>query len=189
MAFLSTACFTVLPLSYTKINGECAISLRDFLPDPVSSSSIGCYVGSFSQSYDRPTTSIWEDARRTKEIIRGIMTNGAPDIPATYLKNIPDMEAWFTGKLGQKRSSAWEISNVGPLVKLEGEDHQYKMVSLLFSQSASACSGAIKVSVATGRDGRLSLGFSWQRGIVEDSMVHGVVRNIEESIQQITDSS
>lgn len=189
MSVLAESCFQVLPPSYTKINGDCAISLRDFLPAPITATSMGCYVGSFSQSYNRDSSSIWEDARRTKAKIRDIVANGAPDIPSTYLKHIPDMEAWFNGKFGKRRAAAWEISNVGPLAKLEGDDQAYRMESLLFSQSSSACSGAIKISVATGRDGRLSLGFTWQEGIVEDEVARDFMRRVNELIQQITGST
>lgn len=56
---------------------------------------------------------------------------------------------------------------------------------MLFSQSASACSGAIKVSGVTGRDERLALGFSWQEGVVDDGTVERLVAKLLEEIEEI----
>lgn len=85
--------------------------------------------------------------------------------------------------MGQARPTALELSNVGKLAP-SNQPKDYELQSILFSQSAGACSGAIKVSAATGRDGRLTLGFSYQEGVVEDGMVEGMVQAFESILQK-----
>lgn len=87
-------------------------------------------------------------------------------MPAGFLRHVPDMHRWFGEKLGRQRLSAFELSDVGKLGPLKRQV-DYRIGSLLFSQSASACSAAVKVSAVTGRDERLALGFSWQEGVVD----------------------
>jgi hypothetical protein len=85
--------------------------------------------------------------------------------------------------MGQGRPTALEESNEGKLAP-SNQLKDYELRSLLFSQSAGECSGAIKASAATGRDGRLTLGFSYQEGVVEDRMVEGVIQKFESILQE-----
>lgn len=94
-------------------------------------------------------------------------------MPVGYLAFIPDMHSWMQNKLTKKRAAAFDLSNIGTaLTRKPGRGHsQFKIESMLFSQSSSACSAAIKISVGTGPDGRLVFGFSWQEGIVDDAII------------------
>ncbi|KAJ3519843.1 hypothetical protein NM208_g13962 [Fusarium decemcellulare] len=183
MSLIAVAFFRLLPKEYTMIQGDCAVSLRRFLPADIDQRSVGCYVGSFSEVYNRDTLSPWKDAKRTKSIIDETLRKRGTDMPVAYLKHVPNLIQWLAGKMGKKRWAAWELSNVGGLglasdVKLEDGLIQ----SIMFSQSASTCSGAVKVSAASGRDGRLGLGFTWQDGIVDDELVHELIKNVVEMI-------
>lgn len=178
---LVAATFRCLPMEYTIIKADCAISLRPWLPSPVAASSIGCFVDNFSETYHRsPFT--WNECRRTKTTIERISQQKQGDLCRT-LRQIPDLKAWFEKKMGQARPTALELSNVGKLAP-SNQPKDYELQSILFSQSAGACSGAIKVSAATGRDGRLTLGFSYQEGVVEDGMVEGMVQAFESILQK-----
>lgn len=112
-------------------------------------------------------------------------------MPVGYLKHVGgDMESWLSGKLGKKRAAAWELSNVG-VVGPAGSDGegQYKMERMLFSQSASACSGAVKVSVVTGRDQQLGFCFSWQEGIVDESLAERIVSTFKQLLESVVEST
>jgi hypothetical protein len=56
---------------------------------------------------------------------------------------------------------------------------------MLFSQSASACSAAIKVSAVTGPDGRLDLGFTWQEGVIDSDMVERIKEFLSDEVQRL----
>lgn len=187
MSLIAGAFFRVLPPEYTAVQGDCAVSLRRFLPDYIDQRSAGCYVGSLSEIYSRESQSIWKDAKRTKKTIDETLQLRGGDMPVGYLKHVPDISGWLSGKIGKRRWTAWELSNVGGFDDAPGlkiEDRQIQ--SVMFSQSASACSGAVKVSAASGRDGRLGLGFTWQQGIVGDEVVKELVQSLIDLIQEIT---
>ncbi|KAI8720333.1 hypothetical protein NCS52_00478400 [Fusarium sp. LHS14.1] len=187
MSLIAGAFFRVLPPEYSIVQGDCAVSLRRFLPDEIDQRSAGCYVGSLSEVYNRESQSIWKDAKRTKKTIDETLQLRGADMPVGYLKHVPDISGWLSGKIGKRRWAAWELSNAGGFDDAPGlkvEDHQVQ--SVMFSQSASACSGAVKVSAASGRDGRLGLGFTWQQGIVGDEVVKELVQSLIDLIQEIT---
>ncbi|KAJ0376294.1 hypothetical protein COL26b_005495 [Colletotrichum chrysophilum] len=186
MALMAAAFFKVIPDNYDTLQGDCAVSLRHLLPGPINDRSTGCYVGSFSEQYSRSAdpASMWSDARRTKATIDEVTRKRGADMPVGYLRHVADdMSGWLSGKLGKKRAAAWEISNVG-VVGSAGKvtETEFKMERMLFSQSASATSGAIKVSVVTGRDGQLGFAFSWQEGIVEKRLAEELVSTFRESL-------
>ncbi|KAI8676476.1 hypothetical protein NCS56_00535300 [Fusarium sp. Ph1] len=187
MSLIAGAFFRALPPEYSVIQGDCAVSLRRFLPDDIDQRSAGCYVGSLSEIYNRESQSIWKDAKRTKKTIDETLQLRGADMPVGYLKHIPDISGWLSGKMGKRRWAAWELSNVGGFDDAPGlkiEDRQIQ--SVMFSQSASACSGAVKVSAASGRDGRLGLGFTWQEGIVGDEEVKKLIQGLVDLIQETT---
>jgi NRPS condensation-like uncharacterized protein len=180
---LVAAIFQCLPSEYTTIKADCAISLRPWLPSPVTATSIGCFIDSFSETYQRSPFS-WNECHRTKKAIERVLQQKRGDDLCGNLHRIPDLKSWLEKKMGQARPSALELSNVGKLTP-STLPKEYEIESLLFSQSAGACSGAIKVSAATGRDGRLIVGFSYQEGVVEDGMVENVIQGFESILREV----
>ncbi|EXJ65764.1 uncharacterized protein A1O5_11005 [Cladophialophora psammophila CBS 110553] len=173
-AMLVAALFTHVPPDYTTIKSDCAVSLRQWLPNPINADSMGVFVDTFFMTHERaPFT--WEEARRIKNRIDQVMQEKGGDGLLEKLSRIADFESWMKGKMGRRRTTSLELSNVGHLGPSQA-DKDYQIESLLFSQSAGASSGAIKVSAVSGRDGRLTLGFSWQEGVVENQVVQDVVR-------------
>jgi hypothetical protein len=175
MSLAAATLFRILPTEYTVLQGDCAISLRRYVDDAiVSDSDMGCWVGTCSHVYRRGESSLWEGGRDTKDTIQAAIARGTEDMPVACLDFVLDMLAWFQDKMGRKRWAAFEMSNVGTVSSIATrKDHgtAYGMETVLFSQSASGCAGAIKISVATGRDGRLAVGFTWQLHVVENSTV------------------
>lgn len=172
-AMIVAAVFEQLPGEYTTLTTDCAVSLRGWFPSPVTAQSMGSFVDTFTQVYHRSPFS-WEEARRTRDTIDKVVKQQRGDDLVGKLSRIPDLKAWTEAKMGHARSSSIEMSNVGRLAPSTATD-DYQIEGLLFSQSAGACSGAIKVCAVTGRDGRLNLGFTWQEGVVEETMIHSVV--------------
>ena len=185
MSLMALSLFDVLPPEYVSLYGDCAVSLRNFLPEPVTSQSRECYVGSFGQVYQRKPGSLWDEAKTTKNTIDETLAGMGENMPVGYLRHIPNLKQWFEDKMGQRRWAAFELSNVGALSSPETAETTYQIEDVIFSQSASACSGAIKVSVVSGRTGNLSLGFSWQKGVVEDEMVKEVMARMGRRINDM----
>lgn len=184
MSLLADSFFQVIPSSFEALYGDCAISTRRFLPDPIDEQSMGCYVSVFREKYHRGAEhSIWDETERTRSTMNAVLAKQGADSPFGYLKLVPDLADWFKQKLGKKRWAAWELSNVGAMPKSEENgDRGPRIESLLFSQSASACSAVVKVSVATGRDGRMGFCFSWQDGAVDEGVVRGVIDRFSQHI-------
>lgn len=113
------------------------------------------------------------------------------------LMRVPDVEGWLLGGIGGRRAAAFELSNVGVLAAAPGGaveggaegDGLCAIERVVFSQSASATAGAVKVSAVTGRDGVLVLGFSWQVGVVEDGVVEGVMEKFGELADMVVHGS
>lgn len=186
MSLAATTLFRILPPEHTVLQGDCAISLRRYLDDAIiGDSHMGCWVGTCSHVYQRGESSLWVGGRDTKDTIQAAIARGVEDMPVACLAFVPDMLAWFRDKIGKKRWAAFELSNVGTVGRTatrKDPSADYEMETLLFSQSASACAGVIKISVATGRDGRLTLGFTWQLHAVESSMATRFVHLFTQSL-------
>jgi hypothetical protein len=80
--------------------------------------------------------------------------------------------------------SAFELSNVGPSFTTQ-RGSNVEIESILFSQSASACSAAIKVSAVTGQNGRSALGFAWQEGVVETEIIKNIKTIVKEELERL----
>ncbi|KAL2842401.1 alcohol acetyltransferase [Aspergillus pseudoustus] len=182
---IAASLFSVLPLRYHTLQTECAVSLRRFLQDPVTGTSLGCYVGTLSIPYSRIPSFTWSEARRTKEIIEQVIAKKGGDMPVGYLQHVPNMHQWMLRKLGHTRASGFELSNVGRVSDPQG-GYRFEIQGMLFSQSSSACSAAIKVSAVTGRDGRSVLGFTWQEGIVESDMIEQIKEALQAQVEGLT---
>ncbi|KAJ5410651.1 Alcohol acetyltransferase [Penicillium crustosum] len=182
---IATCIFSVLPSTYHTLQGDCAVSLRGFLTEPVTATTLGCYVGSLSVIYRRKPSFDWNETRRTKVAIEYAMAQKGGDMPVGYLPLIQNQHHWMLQKLGRNRKSAFELSNIGASSTLRGGSN-FEIKSMLFSQSSSACSAAIKVSAVTGRDGRLVLGFTWQEGAIEAGMIQEVQSALNGEIGRLT---
>ena len=187
MSIMARSCFEALdPEEYTVLYGDCAVSLLRFADVNLDARSMGCYVTAFSAEYDRDSSDVWDEAKRTKTVINEVLSRKGSDSAASYLHHVPDINHWLQAKLGKRRWSAWELSNVGTVTKRDENDHAaYSIKSVLFSQSASATGPAVKVSVASGRDGKLSLAFSYQEGIVSLQDIDCILRNVEAFLSDI----
>lgn len=193
MAAMASAMFAKLPERYTTLVGDCAVSVRHLMPAPVTARSMGCYVGTFTETYSRPagsetaSESLRADSQRTKATIVAALSSRCAECPIGLLNRIADVGGFFSAKLGQKRWGAFELSNVGTLEDTTPapDESRYDLESLLFSQSAGATSPVLKISVASGKDGRLGFSFSWQQGVVEDDLIIEVIAAFKRTLLDI----
>jgi Alcohol acetyltransferase len=181
---ISEGLFSILPERVTALYLKCAMSLRDWLPKPITNQSTGKFSGSFSQRHRRQSFS-WDETRRCRQTIKRIMDEKGQGMPFSHPSTMAvDLRSWFESKIGKPRMSAFEWSNVGHLKRAE-DTGSYNANTLLFSQSAGATSGALKISLATGPDGALTVGISWQHGVVEDYVVAHLLEEVPKRIRTL----
>jgi Alcohol acetyltransferase len=154
---------------------------------------------------DSTASSFWSQARRSLQNLKKILSDPTADNPlaATTLLAETDigLDEYMLSKIGKKRQVSYEVSNIGTFVQQEHYDGKevsvLEMGRAIFSQSAVAMTTPLKVSVATGVDGRLNLGVTWQAGGVvtvagdqdykqeEIFVVEGLIRGLRTFIEQI----
>lgn len=173
---LASTLFNLLPVHYTTLVCDGAVSLRRWLKAPVDQTSMGCWVGSFSETYKRKRFS-WDEARRSGQTIELAVSKGGTDMSVGCFHFIEDFNGYLSAKIGKKRSISFELSNVGAIRRYAAY-RPWQLGRVLFSQSANAVGGAFKVSVATGNDMRLNLGFSWQEDILEEPFMNQVIQDV-----------
>jgi hypothetical protein len=164
---------------------ECTIpvSLRRFLPSPVTEASMGVWIDAFS-SYFSTSTFVkgfnWEEARRCKGDISRYLEKG--DVNVGKFKGVGDMRSLFLERVGRERVSSFEVSNLGCIGVEKGE---WEMGRVVFSRSAFASGSAFSVGVVTGPDGCAVLAFVWQEGVVSEELMEGVIKGVKEVIEGI----
>ena len=125
---------------------------------------------------DTLTATIWTTARRIREEIAARSANITHNNIMALMRHVSDWTRFHTSRDKQPRSNSWECSNVGALAAL---DTCVKVRRVLFSNGAMVTGAAVGMNVASAPDGHLTIGLSWQEGIVEDNMVEGLGRALE----------
>lgn len=195
----AAAILTELPAEYSVVRCDGAISMRRWLPkDIVTEDSLGDWVSRYVEEHRRPGGSAqsntkaidlfsWEEARRVRKTIETELNKKGEDSVVGLLKYAGDIHGRFKGKMGKKREETFEISNIG-VYKVgftQEKDCEWKVGRIVFSQCADVCGPAIGVSLATGGDGCLNIGFSWLEGIVEGTWMDQMMDTLRELVEEI----
>jgi Alcohol acetyltransferase len=177
-----------------------ALSFRRWLPvDLVDKDSIGTWVSRYafehrfvprdnSSQSDAIKLFSWEEARKVKATIQKEIDNQGKDSVVGLLKYAGDLNKFSTKNIGKPRTESFEFSNIGTFghdKHEDGEESSWKVGRVVFSQSADVTGAAIEVSVVTGYDGSLNVGFSWLDGIVEGSMMEGVIGTFKRTVEEV----
>jgi hypothetical protein len=91
--------------------------------------------------------------------------------------------------VGKERGGSFELSNVGRFEERKIDDQlwegeQWKVGSMVFGQIASVMSSAILVTVITGGDGGMTLGFAWQENVVGKEVVERLTFRVGNSVYE-----
>ncbi|EFE31683.1 uncharacterized protein ARB_01282 [Trichophyton benhamiae CBS 112371] len=191
---LAGALFRHIPEQYTRLASEGAISARRWLTDGrITEDSIGVWVGVYYEHYSRASlvndddddddafAFPWDEARRAKQTIDTALSRRGSNSPVGLLKYVRDyVGEIFLPKLGQERELSFEVSNIGVFTAGQA-DEEPRIERMVFTQSANVFGCAISTSVVTGADGCLVLGFSWQRGVVEDRLMDAFLASVKQA--------
>ncbi|XRM46386.1 Alcohol acetyltransferase [Aspergillus tubingensis] len=182
-AAVARALLTHLPVKYTKVQMNGAISCRRWLKGgEITDQSMGVWVMDFAESFYRnevnrnPDTFPWDQARKSRATIEQALGREGKNAGTCLLKHIDNFQDLFRGKIGKDRDESFEVSNVGVLQSKQEEDPSRPQTTrAMFSQTPSALGAALEVSSITGGDGCLVLGITWQTGVVEPELVNAVI--------------
>ncbi|KAL4755962.1 putative alcochol-O-acetyl transferase crmB [Aspergillus foveolatus] len=135
----------------------------------------------------------WDRAEQVSSALGSYLANtspsGEPYTAIAAFLGIDDLGAVFQSLIGSPRDAAFEVTNVGlfepastpPPTTEEAttkSDSHWEISTVRLSRSAAVTGAAVTVSVATGGDGGLAIGFTWQEGVVEEDVVKRVKEGI-----------
>jgi Alcohol acetyltransferase len=186
---IASAIFSAIPDTFDSLECTIPVSLRRFLPEPISENVIGVYLDAFSAHYDRTPNAhaLWPEAQRSRGLINDYLKTNGEKVNVAKFKQIRDMRAFFLGRVGKERGTSFDVSNLG-IMKVEADEKEpWKMGKVVFSRSAFVSGSAIAAGVVTGADGCLTIGFCWQERVVENAMVEIVIETVRARIESIAD--
>ncbi|KAG2014883.1 hypothetical protein GB937_006341 [Aspergillus fischeri] len=196
---VAAALFDNLPSTVQALTCIIPVSLRPWLklPRQAADNAIGTYFDATrvqltradQPSQDPSLVDIWSGARQVSRSINDylcdVSPSGEPYTSVVVFKTIPDVSVVFHSMLGKPRDAAFEVTNVGLFspAAIPGTS-LWKVGSVLLSRSAAVPGAAVTVSVVTGGDGIMALGFSWQEGVVEDGFIASVRQGVRKYFEK-----
>ncbi|CAH0051385.1 unnamed protein product [Clonostachys solani] len=193
-SIIAQVLFNALPSTEEALTCIIPVSLRPWLkiPSDTSIAAIGTYFDAMKVQFiraDMPphSDSTWVRAGKVSKAINEYLGNvspsGEPYTAVSVFKNLPDLCPIFTSMIGNPRDAAFEVTNIGRFTPGVGTDTernvQWEVGKVMLSRSAVASGAAVTVSVATGGNGSMSIGFSWQNDIVEDGLIHNLIQEVK----------
>jgi hypothetical protein len=197
------AMFDVLPTTAEALTCIIPVSLRPWLQlsQETANRAVGTYFDAtrilFTRSDHDGTTGFWSGSRKAagslNEYRKNVSPSGEPYTAVAAFKNIADVTAIFKGLPGNPRDAGLELTNVGlfPSAVVANDASEeagpgaaaWQVGKVLLSRSAVVSGAAVTVSVATGGNGSMTVGFSWQDGVVADDMVHQVSNKVAQCLE------
>lgn len=201
-SIIASVLFRTLPQTEEALTCIIPISLRPWLSTPreAANAAIGTYFDATRVKLTKPdqntqdvgSTDIWPGASQVSKAMKDYLCNvspsGEPYTAIAVLKGIPDFSVICGAMLGQPRDAAFEVTNVGqipaPASPQGGDDHIWQVGKVLLSRSALVSGAAITVSVATGGNGSMAIGFSWQEGVLENDILDNVINGVNQYFEK-----
>lgn len=179
----------------TNFVGQTAINMRRSIGmsnDVASEVVSGCYTQHTRSAATGPLTEQeWASASEaTKEF--AIASTKLNDNPIGLLRYVSSIREWTLGKIGKKRDSSYEFSNVGVFdgdagSNTTGKD-QVKVTKMTFAQPSHVGGCPICFNVASVKGGDLVYTVTWQAGALglgdDEAMEDKIVEEICDSVKQ-----
>ncbi|KAF2122003.1 alcohol acetyltransferase [Lophiotrema nucula] len=185
---ITNALFVAIPQKYTVLSVEGAISFRRSLQsDRITQDSIGCYVGGYRETHRRDTATDvpWPEARRVRRNIEVELAKDGKDTLVAMSRFIFNYTSFFNSMRGRPRESSLEFSNVGRFVSVnqpeKSDSARWSISKIVFSHNADVTGAAVLCSAVTGEDGKLSLGFAWAEGGVDEGIIQKLMEGTRNS--------
>lgn len=194
---IAAVLFNILPPTVEALTCIVPVNLRPWLklPRSVADDAIGTFIDAFKVQLRRTDHSIddqnptlvlpaaWETSKEiTKYLTGNLSPSGEPYTAVAIFKSIPDVSIVFNSTLGKDRDAAFEVSNLGAFAgsAKSGANFQWQVGRATFSRSSVVSGSAVTMSIVSGGDGGLTIGFSWQEGVVENAVVDRLVGGVRQ---------
>ncbi|KAG5815821.1 hypothetical protein H9Q74_002218 [Fusarium xylarioides] len=128
---------------------------------------------------------IWSHARRVKDELKKKTSTIPVDDDMLVLATVTDWKALLRKKDGQPRPRSWEVSNVGTLPAAAEEPGKRSIHRMLFTNGVMVASDPMSVSVASVKNGPLTMGITWNDGIVEDKIIEGLKEDLATYLRRL----
>jgi hypothetical protein len=166
------------------VTSATAMSLRRFFPSSfgIDDSLMGMWVGSILTDYeedilihDDSHEVLWKRAAQDHEHFKKEIAKGDRDLDISQWKNVMDFERVMTEMIGQPRQKSYAITNLNVFrVSEELDSANWRIEDMFFSQSCHVQGSALQACIMTLQDKGMSISFTWQEGVVEQSLIVGV---------------
>lgn len=201
-SMISTVLFSILPPTTEALTGIIPVNLRPWLqlPREVANGAIGTYFDATKVQFLRPEETfqglgwenVWAGAQHVSRVMKGYLGNlspsGEPYTTISFIETIPDISVIFNSMLGKPREAAFEVTNVGLFSSSAGATAENSLLwqvgKVMLSRSALVSGAAVTISVATGGNGSMTVGFSWQEGVLEDDVLHKVNQELKKYFEK-----
>lgn len=119
---------------------------------------------------------VWPLAATWRAEMKAKLASLPNDDVCGLMDYVTDWQKRWEGKIGQKRDATWEVSNIG-LIKGIADEGQggWTIQCSFFTQPAFLAGPAFAVNVTGVEGGEVTLTLNWQGGVIDDSVVDGVV--------------
>ncbi|KAF4341136.1 l-amino acid oxidase [Fusarium beomiforme] len=171
-------------VAQTAINMRRSIGMsNDVASDIVS----GCYTVHLRSAATGPLTEQeWASAAEaTKEF--AITSTKLEDNAIGLLRYVPSMRKWTLGKIGKKRDSSYEFSNVGAFDGNTANNDKAKVSKLTFAQPGHVGGCPICFNIASVTNGDLVYTVTWQPGALglgDDAAEEKIVEEVCDDVQR-----
>ncbi|KAF4343919.1 hypothetical protein FBEOM_2154 [Fusarium beomiforme] len=177
------------------------ISMRPYISpraDPaIKDALFGC-VTSMSHEHQRSAVAafqaakgneinnlIWSYAKKVKDEIKKKTSTIPADDGMEEIAAITDWQALLRKKDGQPRARSWEVSNVGTIAAPAEGEGKRSIHRMLFTNGVMVSSDPMSVSAASVKNGPLTMGISWNDGIVEDKIIEGLTDDLATYLRRL----
>ncbi|KAF9765470.1 hypothetical protein IL306_002258 [Fusarium sp. DS 682] len=126
---------------------------------------------------------IWSYARKVKDEIKKKTSTLPADDGMEALASITNWLELLRKKDGQPRARSWEVSNIGTVAA--GEADKRRIHRMLFTNGVMVASDPMSISVASVKNGPLTMGITWNDGVVEDKIIEGLTEDLATYLRQL----
>lgn len=190
---IATALYSILPPTIESLNCNIPVSLRRWLPQDIVDGAMGNWFDAFqiqffrSEQNSKDVVNIWAQAHKASKAITNYLNaspSGGPYTNIGLLKAIPDISMVFSSFLGKDRDTGIEVSNLGVFSNPTNES-VWQVAKVMLSRSAVVSGSAITIAAACGGNGSMTLGFTWQEGVVGGDIVDLVIEGVRKYFQAL----
>ncbi|KAM5450604.1 Alcohol acetyltransferase [Microsporum audouinii] len=197
-SIIAMALFSALGLETEALTCIIPVNLRPWLklPCEVGDGAIGSYFDATRVQFTRPrdpgATDVWPGAQQAskamKDYLQNVSPSGEPYTAVAIFQTIPDVSAVFASMLGKPRDAALEVTNVGRFSSSAtgntADAPLWQVGKVILSRSSLVAGAAVTASVATGENGSMTLGFSWQDGVVQDGLLCSISQGVKKYFEK-----